>query len=137
VTLTPTSPPAIGFLGDPIFRPQQINLPYDCATSSIMAETRVISTQGIQVVMLFYRVVDQAVSAWSDWATITMNPAGENAYRIQFDPIKAGNFKPWLIDHMTSASWEGWLQTQFVIKDTEGAFTHSPVYGLVKIGGCN
>jgi hypothetical protein len=136
VTLTPTPKPAIGFLGKPVIAPRQINLPYDCLTIPITAETRVTSTRGIQLVILFYRVADLAFSVKSEWATITMNPAGANAYRIQFDPIKAGNFMPWIIDHVTSNDWEGWLQTQFVIQDNKGGFTRSQVYSLVKISGC-
>lgn len=137
VTLTPTSTQAIGFLGEPVFTPRQINLPYDCPTTPITAEVRVTSTQGIKGVALFFRVADRGFAERSEWANIAMNLVGADTYRATFDPIIEGSFKPWLSTHWSSPAWEGWLQTQFVIQDTKGTFTRSEVFGLVMIGGCN
>lgn len=135
-TLTPTPIQQLGFAGPPVFRPSQINLPYDCPSSSLTAEIKVTSTQGIKVVVLFFRATDKGFAEHSEWASIAMNPVGAETYRATFDPVKVGGFMPWLSSHW-STSWEGWLATQFVIQDTHGGYTRTEVDSLVKIGGCH
>ncbi len=135
-TPSPTPVPQTGFAGPPIFNPMQINLPFDCATSNLTAEIKVNPGQKIRVVVLFYRVSDNGFTQHSEWADIAMNPVGEDTYRITFNPIKAGGFKPWFGSVGASAGWQGWLQTQFVIQDVNGNYSRSTVYSLVKIAGC-
>jgi len=66
-----------------------------------------------------------------------MTPVGADTYRITFNPIKAGGFKPWFGSVGATAGWQGWLQTQFVIQDVNGTYSRSTVYSLVTIAGCN
>jgi hypothetical protein len=136
ITPSPTPVPQTGFAGPPTFNPTQINLPYDCASSNLTAEIKVNPGQNIRVVVLFYRVSDNGFTQHSEWADIAMNPVGADTYRITFNPIKAGSFKPWFGSVGASAGWQGWLQTQFVIQDTNGTYSRSTVYSLVKIAGC-
>ncbi len=139
VTLTPTATSQTAFLSQPVFTPQQINLPYDCRTTSITAEIKASNTKGIKVVVLFFRIADQAFSDHSDWASIAMIPVGADTYQINFDPVTVGLFITWLRARIASsgAGWEGWLQTQFVIQDNKGGYMRSQVYSLVKVGGCH
>jgi hypothetical protein len=136
-TSSPTPVPQTGFAGPPVFNPTQINLPYDCASSNLTAEIKVNPGQNIKVVVLFYRVSDSGYTQHSEWADIAMNPVGADTYRLTFNPIKAGGFKPWFSSVGVSPGWEGWLQTQFVIQDVNGVYSRSTVYSLVKIAGCH
>lgn len=135
VTTTPTSVLQGGFTGVPIFSPQQLNLPNDCLPTSLTAEIKVTSTQGILVVVMFYRVADKNFTEHSEWGSISMRPMGANTYRVSLEPIKGGGLMPWLTAHW-STTWEGWLTTQFIIQDINGGYTRSEVYSQVKIGGC-
>lgn len=137
-TVTPTPAVQIGFLGQPVFTPGRINLPYDCATSSITAEIGAGPDGRVQQVVLFFRVADEGLSDRSDWASLAMGRVGPETYRATFDPIEAGQFMTWLRSRIASSGpgWVGRLQTQFVIQDNEGGYTRSPVYSLVQIGGC-
>jgi hypothetical protein len=137
ITPSPTPVPQTGFAGPPVFTPTQINRPYDCPTSPLTAEIKVNPGQNIKVVVLFYRVTDSGYAEHSEWADIAMNPVGSDTYRVTFDPIKNSKIKLWLRAHMTSAAWQGWLQTQFVIQDGNGTYSRSKVYSLVKIAGCH
>lgn len=136
VTPSPTPVPQAGFAGLPVFEPAQINLPFDCATSSLAAEIKVNPRQKIRVVVMFYRVTDSGYAEHSEWADIAMNPVDAVTYRVTLDPIRAGGFKPWLGAHFSSPAWQGILQTQFVIQDANGNYTRSKVESLVKIAGC-
>ena len=136
-TPSPTPVPQTGFAGPPTFNPTQINLPYDCTSSDLTTEIKVNPGQNIKVMVLFYRVSDNGFTQHSEWADIAMNPVGADTYRITFNPIKAGGFKPWFGSVGASAGWQGWLQTQFVIQDVNGTYSRSTVYSLVKIAGCN
>jgi hypothetical protein len=136
-TPSPTPVPQTGFAGPPDFNPRQINLPYDCASSNLTAEIMVNPGQNIKVVVLFYRVSDSGYTQHSEWADIAMPPQGGDTYRITFNPIKAGGFKPWFGSVGASAGWQGWLQTQFVIQDMNGTYSRSKVYSLVAIAGCH
>jgi hypothetical protein len=93
--------------------------------------------QKIRVVVMFYRVTDSGYTEHSEWADIAMTPLGGDIYRITFNPIKTGGFKPWFGSVGASPGWEGWLQTQFVIQDVNGTYSRSTVYSLVKIAGCH
>jgi|WetSurMetagenome_2_1015567.scaffolds.fasta_scaffold05099_2 hypothetical protein len=138
-TITPSPTPVLekGFAGRPVFSPYQINLPYDCLPSNLTAEIKVNPGQKIKVVVLFYRPSNNDFTQRADWADIAMTPVGADTYRITFNPIKAGGFKPWFGSVGASAGWEGWLQTQFVIQDMDGVLTRSPLYSDVKIAGCH
>jgi hypothetical protein len=136
VTLTPVPAPQNGFAGPPVFRPIQINLPYDCPVSKLTAEIKVASGQSVQAMVLFFRLTDKDFAEHSEWVSIGMNPVGADTYRVTFDPIKVGGLMPWLTTHW-STTWQGWVSTQFVIQDTQGDYIRSEVYSQVKIGGCN
>jgi hypothetical protein len=137
-TMTPTPLAQAGFFGEPVFTPRRINLPYDCPTSAMTAEIGAGPESRIQFITLFFRVADEGLSDHSDWAALAMGRVGAEAYRLTFDPIADGGFVTWVRSHIGSsgAGWVGWLQTQFVIQDSEGGYTRSPVYSLVQIGGC-
>ena len=138
-TPTPSPTPVLekGFAGRPVFSPYQINLPYDCASSNLTAEIKVNPGQKIKVVVLFYRPSNNDFTLRAEWADIAMTPVGADIYRITFNPIKAGGFKPWFGSVGASAGWEGWLQTQFVIQDMDGVLTRSDLFSQVKIAGCH
>ena len=135
ITLTPTPVLQSGFAGQPVFSPEQIDLGRGCPAASLTAEIKVTSTQGIKVVVLFFRVADNDFVEHSEWADIAMRPVGADTYRVTFNPFKEGDFASWLTAHW-SIGWEGWLTTQFVIQNNNGSYTRSDVYSQVKIGGC-
>jgi hypothetical protein len=137
ITPSPTPVPQTGFAGRPVFSPYQINLPYDCLPSNLTAEIKVNPGQKIKVVVLFYRPSSNDFNQRAEWADIAMTPVGADTYRITFNPIKAGGFKPWFGSVGASAGWEGWLQTQFVIQDMDGVLTRSDLFSQVKIAGCH
>jgi hypothetical protein len=137
ITPSPTPVPQSGFAGPPTFNPTQINLPYDCASSNLTAEIKVNPGQKIKVVVLFYRPSNNDFTQHAEWADIAMTPVGSDTYRITFNPIKAGGFKPWFGSVGASAGWQGWLQTQFVIQDLDGVLTRSDLFSQVKIAGCH
>jgi len=134
-TLTPVPDVQIGFTGPPVFSLEQINLPYDCPSSSLTAGIKVVPSKEIKSVMLFFRLTDKDFAEQSEWANIGMRPDGAGTYRVTFNPIRDGEFMPWLTSHW-SPTWKGWLSTQFVIQKTNGDLIRSEVYRLVKIEGC-
>lgn len=135
LTLTPPRVSQTGFAGPPVFRPTQLNLPYDCPSSVLTAEIKVVPGTKVQALVLFFRIAAKDFGEHSDWASIAMSPTSSDTYHVSFNPVRDGGFMTWLSSHW-STTWEGWLSTQFVIQGADGINVRSEVYHQVRIGGC-
>jgi hypothetical protein len=137
---SPTSTPAQASFFEPSFSPALISQLNGCTEKIVTVEIGAVDPDGIKTLVLFYRLADQLNGELTNWYNITMNPLGQDRYRVAFQPAGSGELKALVsnrIDLLGANVWKAHVQVQFVIQDINDEVTRSNIYpDSVTLKGC-
>ncbi len=143
VTLTPSktaSPtPAKASLGEPTFSTNTVSYYAGCVNDQLGIELDVTDPDGIYLINIYYRIVDQSTGEMTDWALVPvlMEKQTGDHYTLTLPALRQMGLNGWIANRFSTygGSWTGLLQLQFIVVDLNRDVTNSKNYDI-QLTGC-
>ena len=136
---TPSPTPAKAALGEPTFSTSTVSYYAGCANDQLGIELDVTDPDGIYLINVYYRIVDQGTGDMTDWALvpILMEKQTGDHYTMTMPALRQMGLNGWIADRFSTygGSWNGLLEIQFIVVDMNRDVTNSKNYDFV-LKGC-
>lgn len=139
-TPSPTPPASTGAgLTEPSFSPAVIAHYRECGEQQVTAIIGATDPSTVRVMVVFYRLIDNASGEASAWQNLAMNPMSDGRFMASIVPAPAGSA---LRDFVTprlerqGSDFAALVQMQFALQAVSGDVLRSPVYDAATLVPC-